>query len=63
MLSQTYSATMDGVQGSVVQVEAYRGRAKPGIHITGLPGTVVRESRDRIEAALGSLGFDVPSKG
>lgn len=34
----------------------------PQIVITGLPGPVVQESRERVKASLNHLGFDTPSK-
>ena len=33
----------------------------PAFHLVGLPATVVRESRDRVQAALLSCGFEFPA--
>lgn len=61
MLSKTYSSTLEGIDGQLVQVEAARQRALPKIQITGLPNEVVKESRERIRVCLTSLGYDVPT--
>ena len=61
MLVKTYSATIQGIDGRVIEVEAGVQNALPAIHITGLPGKVVKESRDRIQACLSGLGYDIPS--
>jgi magnesium chelatase family protein len=61
MVVRTHSATHCGPEGVVVEIEATLQRALPQIIVTGLPGDVVRESRERIRACLSALGFDVPS--
>ncbi len=57
----THSATHCGPQGVVLEIEASLQKSLPGIVITGLPGDVVKESRERIRACLSALGYDVPS--
>lgn len=44
-----------------MEIEASLQKSLPAIVITGLPGDVVKESRERIRACLSALGFDVPS--
>jgi magnesium chelatase family protein len=61
MLALTYSAIQDAWDGNTVRVEAATQNSLPQIQITGLPGDVVRESRERIRACLGHLGLDVPT--
>ncbi|MBI4405236.1 MAG: ATP-binding protein, partial [Deltaproteobacteria bacterium] len=61
MVGKTYSATQDGIDGAVVEIEASRQKALPQIHITGLPGDIVKESRERVRGCLVNLGYDVPS--
>ena len=41
-------------------VEAYVGGGLPGFTLVGLPATAVRESRDRVRAALLTCGFKFP---
>lgn len=61
MVAKTFSATHHGVDGRVVEVEAARESALPQIQITGLPGSIVKESRERVRVSLGGLGFSIPT--
>jgi len=61
MVVRTLSATHSGPEGVVIEIEASLQKSLPQVVITGLPGEVVRESRERIRACLSALGFDVPS--
>lgn len=61
MITKTFSSTNDGIEGAIVQIEAISLNSLPQIHMTGLPGEVVKESRERVRACLVNLGFDVPS--
>lgn len=61
MFARTYSATPVGIDGALIEIEAACHRSLPTIHITGLPGDIVKESRERIRAALVCLGFEVPT--
>jgi len=61
MIAKTYGAALEGIEGQVIQLEAASEGATPQIHITGLPGDVVKESRERVRVCLRQLGFDFPS--
>ncbi len=61
MVARTFAATHVGVEGIPIEVEAASQNGSPVIHVTGLPGNIVKESRERVRVALVSLGFDVPS--
>lgn len=62
MVAKTFAATHIGVDGVVIEVEAATQNAtSPCIVVTGLPGSVVRESKERVRVALTTLGFDVPT--
>ena len=50
-----------GLEAPLVQVEATVASGLPAFHLVGLAATVVRESRDRVQAALLSSGFEFPS--
>lgn len=50
-----------GLEAPLVQVEVTVGSGLPAFHLVGLPATVVRESRDRVRAALLSCGFEFPA--
>lgn len=61
MVAQTFSAAVQGIDGIGIEIQASRQRSLPKIVITGLPGDIVRESRDRVRGALTHLGFEIPS--
>lgn len=58
MLASVTSATLLGVRGHRVVVEAHVSPGLPGFTIVGLPDTSCRESRDRVRAALLSSGHE-----
>ncbi len=49
-----------GFDGELITVEIDIRRGIPGIDIVGLPGNAVKESRDRVRAALRNAGFYCP---
>lgn len=55
-----WTASSRGVIADRVVVEAFVLSESPGISITGLPGSVVKEARDRLRACLQRNGFDCP---
>ncbi|UDY36869.1 YifB family Mg chelatase-like AAA ATPase [Dermatobacter hominis] len=59
MLATARSATLLGVRGHPVQVEAHVSEGLPAFTIVGLPDTSCRESRDRVRAAMLSSRFVV----
>lgn len=59
MLAISHSATLMGVTGHPVRVEAHVGDGLPAFNIVGLPDASCRESRDRVRAALLSSEFVV----
>lgn len=61
MLSVTKSAAILGVSAVSVTVEANSGqRGDPRLVVVGLPDTAVKESIDRVQAALSNCGFSLP---
>lgn len=46
----------------LVEVEAHLANGLPHFNIVGLPDTEVKESRDRVRAAIIQSGFDFPAK-
>src|SRR5262245_56643869 len=57
-------ATLVGVDAVEVEVEAQlQPGSLPGIRIVGLPDGAMRESRDRVKAAIRAYGFDFPRSG
>ncbi len=62
MLATVNSAALMGIQALPVAVEVDIGGGIPGISIVGLPDSAVRESKDRVRAALRNSGFEVPAR-
>ena len=60
MIATIPSATLLGVDGRPVTVEVHVSNGLPGFTVVGLPDTSVRESRDRVRAALLSSGLAWP---
>jgi magnesium chelatase family protein len=56
------SAMVLGVEGRPVSVEVHVSNGLPGFTIVGLPDAAVRESRDRVRAALLSSGLPWPQR-
>lgn len=46
----------------LVEVEAHLANGLPQFNIVGLPDTEVKESRDRVWAAILQSGFEFPAK-
>jgi len=61
MLAKTYTAAVNGLETTIVTVEVNMTRGVQ-FHMTGLPDTAVRESYDRIRAAMTNSGFKNPTQ-
>ncbi|MBQ8599298.1 MAG: YifB family Mg chelatase-like AAA ATPase [Oscillospiraceae bacterium] len=55
---KSYGVT--GIDAYQVQVEVDLARGMPGFEIVGLPDAAVKESRDRVRAAVSSTGYPFP---
>ncbi len=62
MLAVVRSAVLVGASGSPVLVEVHIDGRLPGFTMVGLPDAAVRESRDRVRAAMASSGFPWPGR-
>ena len=60
MLVKTYCAAVNGLEVTTVTVEVSMSRGVQ-FHLTGLADTAVRESYDRIKAAMINNGFKMPT--
>lgn len=60
MLARVLTASLAGLSARPIVVEVDLARGLPAYHLVGLPDGAVRESRERIMAALANGGFDVP---
>src|SRR5438552_3360985 len=63
MLYKTLSAAVYGIDANIIEVEVDVSGVKTNedhFHTVGLPDAAVRESRDRVRAALKNCGYDIP---
>ena len=60
MLVKTFCAAVNGLEVTTVTVEVSMTRGVM-FHLSGLADTAVKESYDRIRAALGNIGFKPPT--
>ena len=51
-----------GLEARSVEVQCQVAPGMPGFHLVGLPDKAVNESRQRVQAALASLGLSLPPK-
>jgi len=61
-LAIVYSRTNDGIKAPQVIVEVHLGNGLPAFSIVGLPEMAVKESRDRVRAAIINSNFEFPAK-
>jgi len=62
MYASIASATLTGIEAAAVQVEVDVAPGLPGIYLSGLPDTAVREARERVKAALRNSGLPYPQR-
>ena len=60
MLTTITSMGVQGVDGYIIKVEADTSPGLPNFDVVGLPGTAVRESRDRVRSSIKNCGFKYP---
>ncbi len=59
-LARTLSRGQAGLDAYLVTVEVHLAGGLPGFAVTGLPAAAVRESKDRVRAALATSGIPFP---
>ncbi|SMC67019.1 YifB family Mg chelatase-like AAA ATPase [Sporomusa malonica] len=62
MFAQTFGSTTLGLNGVLITVEVDIANGIPSLDIVGLPDTAVRESRERVRAAIKNCGFEFPAR-
>ena len=60
MLSKVFSSATYGIDAYLVEVETNVERNIPAFVIVGLPDSAVKESRERVTAAIKNSGFNFP---
>lgn len=62
MLSKITGCTVIGIHGWLIKVEVDVALGLPVFATVGLPDSAVRESRDRVRAAIKNCGYEFPSR-
>lgn len=60
MVSHCFSMGLVGMNAFLVELEADLSAGLPNFEIVGLPDTAVKESRERVRAAIKNCGFEFP---
>jgi len=55
------SCTLSGVDAVPITVEVHTAGGLPSVSLVGLPQSTVRESKDRVRAAIQNTGFEFPA--
>ncbi|MBI3804660.1 MAG: YifB family Mg chelatase-like AAA ATPase [Nitrospirae bacterium] len=62
MLAKIFSAVLYGIEALPIDVEVDLSQGLPLLNIVGLPDLAVKESKDRVRAAIKNTGFHFPIK-
>jgi len=62
MLSKIFSSATIGIEAKPIEIEVDITRGLPNVVIVGLPDAAIRESRDRVKAAIKNSQFEYPSE-
>lgn len=61
-LATLYTRALNGIDAAAVTVEVHLANGLPAFSIVGLPEAAVRESKDRVRAAILNSGFEFPAR-
>lgn len=62
MLFKSSSSALLGIDAYVVEVEVDISAGLPNFIVVGLPDASIRESKERVKAALKNCGYEFPSR-
>lgn len=62
MVSRLHTVSFQGIEVRDVDVQVSFSPGLPNFHIVGLPDKAIAESRERVRAALNTLGISLPPK-
>ena len=62
MLSKVYSSATFGIDAFIIEVETHCEKQIPSFTIVGLPDNAVKESRERVNAAIKNSQYEFPLK-
>ena len=60
MFSKVFSSATYGIDAFIIEVETHSDKNVPAFAIVGLPDNAVKESRDRVMAAVKNSGYEFP---
>ncbi len=60
MIAKTYTCSLLGIDAILVEVEVDLSSGFPGFATVGLPDNIVKESKDRVKAAIQNSGYPFP---
>ncbi len=61
-LATLFTRALNGINAAPVTVEVHLSNGLPAFSIVGLPEAAVRESKDRVRAAIINSNFDFPAR-
>jgi len=61
-LATLYSRAQSGIQAPLVTIEVHLANGLPALNIVGLPELAVKESKDRVRAAILNSQFEFPTR-
>lgn len=61
-LATLYTRALNGIDAALVTVEVHLSNGLPAFSIVGLPEAAVRESKDRVRAAIINSNFEFPAR-
>ena len=61
-LARSFSVSLVGLDGHIVEIEADLAQGLPGLTVTGMPDAALAEARDRVRAAVVNSGRAWPQK-
>ncbi|USN56712.1 MAG: hypothetical protein H6766_06955 [Candidatus Peribacteria bacterium] len=62
MITSIHTYASLGLEGYPITIEADSSRSLPSIDIIGLPDAAVKESKERIRAALRNIDIKIPNR-
>jgi magnesium chelatase family protein len=62
MVARIHTVAFQGIETLPVEVQVHIGAGLPAFTVVGLPDKAVAESRERVRAALNSMGVQIPAK-
>ncbi|TCU70601.1 magnesium chelatase family protein [Tissierella praeacuta] len=60
MYSRINTCVLEGLNGNIIEVETDLSRGLPTFNIVGLAGTSIKESKERVRAAIKNSGYEFP---